>query len=317
MYTHTFRAMNTRFQLWLDASVADARPALRAAETFVREVEQILSRFLPHSALSRVNRAPGRWHVVPPVMAAVVREALMWAERTGGLFDPTVLPALHAVGYTRSFEELTCSGGTEGERYSLWGKVGRWSEVRLEGERLYLPPDTGLDLGGIAKEWVADRVAEQLAHWGPCLVDAGGDVRTVGVPALWGMWPVAIAHPLEANRDVLTMGLRDAGLATSSRARRRWRVGDREVHHIIYPPTGQPAQTPVLSASVVADTAVQAGVGSKIALMLNTECHPALRAVRPYVVVMVYENGDVKTWWGEAYHASTQTGDRVFRDAPS
>ncbi len=272
MLTRTFKAMNTRFHIWLDAQTPEARDALDAAEAFVHEVEATLSRFRADSALSRVNRQPGQWHVIPQVMADVVGEALLWAQRTQGLFDPTVLPSMHAIGYTHSFERIQRDGARPPVCHgSSSSGVGRWGEVRLEGDRLYLPPGTGLDLGGIAKEWTADRVAVDLSEWGACLVDAGGDIRAVGAPALWGTWPVAVAHPLHPEDDVISLGLTSGALATSSRVRRRWRTPSREVHHIIDPRTGDPASTPVLSASVIAPTTVMAGVLSKVALLLGEE----------------------------------------------
>lgn len=274
MYTHTFRAMNTQFHIWLDGQESGARGALHEAEKFVREVEATLSRFRDDSALSRVNREPGRWHRVPPLMAEVLREALHWAERTDGVFDPTVLRALHAAGYDRTFEEVQARSQEAPDNSSLrrtmssLAHLGKaWRDIRVVEDAVYLPPEVGIDLGGIAKEWTADRVAEMLAEWGPCLVDAGGDIRAIGAPALWGTWPVAVAHPLRPEEDVARFGLSNGAVATSSRARRRWMVGGREAHHIIDPRTGRPAHTQVVSATVIAPTAVMAGVLSKVLII--------------------------------------------------
>ena len=183
MLTHTFKAMNTRFHIWLDAQEAGARKALHEAEELARQVEETLSRFREDSALSRVNRAPGRWHRVPRLMAEVVQEALHWARQTDGIFDPTLLHAVRAAGYDRSFELLQGANLSAAALPEFRHVQAAWRDVRLDGDMLYLPPHVGLDLGGIAKEWTADRMAEMLAEWGPCLVDAGGDIRAMGAPA--------------------------------------------------------------------------------------------------------------------------------------
>lgn len=294
MLTHTFKAMNTRFHIWLDAQEAPAREALREAEALAHEVEATLSRFREDSALSRVNRAPGRWHRVPPIMADVVSEALTWARRTDGVFDPTVLNALHAAGYSRSFEHLR-DGDTEAAP-SLEARPmhGAWREIRLEGDSLYLPPRVGIDLGGIAKEWTADRMAEMLAEWGACLVDAGGDIRAIGAPALWGTWPVAVAHPLRADEDVARFGLSNGAVATSSRTRRAWLVGGRPAHHIIDPFTGHPAQTPVLSATVIAPTTVMAGVLSKVLVIRGAQAFPLVERFAGCRAILVYEDEEAQ-----------------------
>ena len=293
MFTHTFKAMNTQFHIWLDAQESGTRKALHEAELLAREVENTLSRFRQDSALSRVNRAPGRWHRVPPLMAEVVKEALYWAQQTNGDFDPTVLHALQAAGYDRSFEEIrgknvpvpTCE---ESQKIQ-----SSWRDVRLEGDMLYLPPHTGLDLGGIAKEWTADRIAEMLAEWGACLVDAGGDIRVMGAPALWGTWPVAIAHPLRPEEDVVRFGLSNGAIATSSRVRRAWLVGGRPAHHLIDPRTGQPAQTPLLSASVIAPTTVMAGVLSKVLMIRGEQGLPFVEQFPACRAVLIYDDEDI------------------------
>ncbi len=290
MYTHSFRAMNTQFHLWLDAQERGGREALLQAEQFVREIESLVSRFRPQSALSRVNREPGRWHTIPAQMAQMVELALHWAERTGGVFDPTVLGALCANGYTESFEQVRA--GNARPRFGL-RPAGAWQEVRLEGDAIYLPPNTGLDLGGIAKEWTADHIAHLLSQWGPCLVDAGGDIRAIGAPWLWGSWPVAIAHPQRPEEDVIRLGLRDAALTTSSRHKRRWVMKGQETHHLIDPATGEAARTRVLSASVLAPDAVTGGVLSKILVIRGAE---ALRQVDNYAgcaALVVLENGQI------------------------
>ena len=114
---------------------------------------------------------------------------------------------------------------------------------------------SGIDLGGIAKGWMADRLARIL---GPdCLVNLGGDLRTNGE------WPVDVAGT--------TLLLRDQAAATSSVCRRRW--GD--VHHLIDPRTGLPAKSGVSEVSVVTSTAFEAEVVAKTALLLGPSLAPA------------------------------------------
>ncbi len=292
MWTHSFKAMNTRFRLWLDAQEPRARAALVQAETFVRDAEAMLSRFRQDSVLSQVNRAPGRWHRIPPLMAEIVREALYWARETDGIFDPTLLHAMLAAGYDRSFEDLGEEVRPSSHRRATV-RPGGWRDVQVEGDMLYLPPDVGLDLGGIAKEWVADRVAEMLAEWGACLVDAGGDIRAIGAPALWGTWPIAVADPRCPERDIARFGLSNGAVATSSRTRRTWKVNGRRAHHIIEPTTGKPADTPVLSATVIAPTTVIAGVFSKVLLVRGDRQLRLLEHCPGCQAILVYEDASI------------------------
>ena len=80
--------------------------ALHEVRTLFQETEAILSRFLPDSELSRLNQSAGRPFRASPVLFEVVSSAFDAARDTGGLFDPTFLPALRAAGYDRSFENV-------------------------------------------------------------------------------------------------------------------------------------------------------------------------------------------------------------------
>jgi thiamine biosynthesis lipoprotein len=118
-----------------------------------------------------------------------------------------------------------------------------------------------LDLGGIAKGWACDRAVDGgLAR----VVSAGGDLRSAD--------PATVTTVMD-HHDGISARVRVGigALATSSIARRRWRVGEREVSHLVDPRTMEPVETPILSATVVAGTAVEAEIGAKSVLIKGAE----------------------------------------------
>ena len=105
----SFRAMGTECEVAVTATRAAGtrvRRALAAGRREVEACERALSRFDERSDLSRLNRAGGEWVMVDHRLIEVLRVALRTREETGGRFDPTILPALVAAGYDRSFEQL-------------------------------------------------------------------------------------------------------------------------------------------------------------------------------------------------------------------
>src|SRR5437660_1696042 len=106
----SFRAMNTDIRLVVIAGGRDG-PALlwRAAQEFVAH-ERTLSRFDPESELTALNGAGARWMRVSPLLFRALEAAGELRTRTGGLYDPGILPALEAAGYDRSFEQLAHPG---------------------------------------------------------------------------------------------------------------------------------------------------------------------------------------------------------------
>jgi thiamine biosynthesis lipoprotein len=243
------------------------------------ETERVLSRFDPQSELSQVNARPQQWVPVSPLVWEVVTQALILADVTGGLFDPTVLAALEAVGYTRSFAEMH-GVAQDSDREAT---PGCWAAVQRDPARraLWLPAGVCLDLGGIAKGHTAQRVAAYLSRWGPCLVDAGGDLTAGAAPHGLPGWPVAVAAPSTDNEeapDLFRLWLAQATLATSGIDYRRWQHNGRVVHHLIDPRTGRPAATDALSVSVLAHDAAQAEGWATAVLVAGRDAGLALLA---------------------------------------
>jgi thiamine biosynthesis lipoprotein len=251
MISHSFKAVGTTCELFVDCEEsATAGLALIAAHGEVLRLESLLSRFLPDSELSRLNRE-GRMRVGPELLE-IVQLALDARDRTHGLFDPTVLPALVAAGYDRSFEAVPPDGDAEQESPARCG-----GEVRIDAEAatIELGPGVQLDVGGIAKGWIADRLCRRLDAHGPALANLGGDIVMSRPPAS-GAWPVGVDGP--GGR--VTVALERGGLATSGRDRRRWLRAGEERHHAIDPTTGRPSATDLVRVTAVAASGVEAEI---------------------------------------------------------
>ena len=254
-----FRAMGTVVTL-LGPDVPALELAARVVvDTFAVEEERF-SRFRAGSELSRVNAVAGFPTAVSEPFAEVLTFALDHAERTGGLFDPTVLPAMHAAGYDRDLEEvIEVARGV----LDLPVVCGRWRDVEVRGGRVRLPEGVGLDLGGVAKGWTVDRAAEGALDAGIAwaLVSAGGDLTIVGdAPVL----DIGIEDPDEPGRTVASLRLREGAIATSSTRRRSWGPG---LHHVIDPRTGAPSATGIVQATVWAPTCAEAEIASTVAVL--------------------------------------------------
>ncbi len=244
--TH-FPAMGTTFH----AVVPDGESA-RDARLLVEEAEQRFSRFLPDSELSRINAAatsrPSRDFADVLALAQVARE------RTRGLVDIGVGGLVTAWGYDRSFDRIT---GTE-RRAPIATAPVDWA---FDGTTLTKGEGVLLDLGGLVKGWVCDRVVEKGVA---TVLSGGGDLRSADPGCV-----VRVRDPWGEDAAVIPLGI--GGLATSSVTRRTWMVGDDPAHHLIDPRSGSPSDSPVLQATAIADTAANAEAGAKAILLLGQE----------------------------------------------
>lgn len=269
-FTRQFRAMGTEVGLWLwhdDAQLA--RQTLSQIEQFFTRTEVRLSRFRTDSELSRLNRAAGRPFNGSPLLFELVEAALAWRERTDGIFDPTVLNALIAYGYDRSFDDMASRADGPATQVLPNGSVPGNVILNRSQRRITLPVGVGLDLGGIAKGWTVQQAAQQLGQFGPALVDAGGDIACVGIPPTGSAWLVGLADPYQPEVDLATLTLTNEAVATSSLAHRRWQHHGQPAHHLIDPRTGAPAITDLVSVTVIAPGLPDAEIHAKVALILG------------------------------------------------
>jgi thiamine biosynthesis lipoprotein len=124
-----------------------------------------------------------------------------------------------------------------------------------------------LDLGGVGKSWIAERVADQLGRFGPCLVDAGGDIAVRGTPPSESGWIIGVADPRRPDGDLTLLTVVERGVATSGVDYRRWTQNGADRHHIIDPRVGEPASTDLLSVTVLAPSADEANLHTLVALI--------------------------------------------------
>jgi thiamine biosynthesis lipoprotein len=286
LHSTSFRAMGTTCAVSVTAREADrllARRALLAGTAEVEACERALSRFDPGSDLSRLNRAASEWVAIDERLERALQAATRIRSETGGRFDPTILAALIAAGYDRSFEQLD-------ERPSRPATEWR-AGARIDLSPGYARIERGaaVDLGGIGKGFSAARtLAAMRAAWPAmpgAIVDLGGDIAAIGTPPDRGPWRVAIADPTGRRTTLGTVLIDEGAIATSGRNARRFGPS-RSLHHLIDPSTGAPASTGPLAVTVVAADATDAeGHATALAMSSLTDArahlarHPELAAL--------------------------------------
>jgi thiamine biosynthesis lipoprotein len=237
--------------------------------------ERRFSRFRPDSLLSRLNAAAGRPLRIDGVFLAVLDVARAAVRRTGGRFDPAILPALEAAGYAQTIERVRATPlASAGEPRPSAGPA-RWDLVRIDRERaeVTLPPGMRIDLGGVAKGAFADDLAARLQHWPGGCVDAGGDLRLWGAPPDGEHWLIGIEDPFHTERDRFAVEVTAAsfGVATSGTYRRRWQLEHGSAHHLIDPRRGVPAADVVRSVTAFAPDTATADVAAKALFLAAAE----------------------------------------------
>jgi thiamine biosynthesis lipoprotein len=238
----------------------------REAVAEARRIEAKFSRFRPTSVVSQINDgAGGPPLVIDDETESLLRASLELAVLTEGRFDPTVGVLRRVWDFRKAVVP------SEEAIQALLPQVDasavelRYGTVRLAREGMEV------DLGGVGKEYAADRVAELLKGRGveSALVNLLGDVRTVGRRGDGQPWIIGVQDPRDRNRCRFSLRAKaDCGIATSGDYERGFDVDGVRYHHLLDATTGRPARG-VASATVVAPTAFDAGRLATAAFLLG------------------------------------------------
>ena len=298
LHRFPFRAMGCQMLAIVEQDSEDAPDTLARVPEWFEEWEQALSRFRHDSELSILNRTADQFVPVSQILWDVYQASLQADRTTDGLVTPTILEAIEMAGYDRPFDELSTQMGnsTGHSTTDLWTEIRPLSMVLHDeiSRSICLPPDIRLDFGGIAKGWAAHQAAERLKANDPALMNAGGDIAISGLRQDGKSWPVGISNPFEPDKDLVTLYVQEGGIATSGKDRRHWIQGTALHHHIIDPRTGQPALTDILTATVIAPTAMEAEAAAKAVFLLGSGAGlDWLEADTDLAGVLVLDNGQV------------------------
>ncbi|HEX6135723.1 MAG TPA: FAD:protein FMN transferase [Longimicrobiales bacterium] len=234
--------------------------AITAAASELHAVDRLMSRFRVDSDIGRANASAYADAVpVTAATAAVLAQALHWAVRTDGRFDP-------ALGRVSELWDVTRRNAPPGPA-DIRRFAGRSLFRRIELDRFggsavvrFGDPDVAVDLGGIAKGYGVDRAVAALREWGITagLVNAGGDLYALGTSLDDDGWSVGIRSSEDPSRIAGSIMLRDRAVATSGDYMQFFDHQGRRYHHLLDPVTGAPRVTSVHSLTIAANTCMSA-----------------------------------------------------------
>ena len=250
--TATVYAMNTVMTFEVHAKNADT--VLAEMTSKVSELERQLSRTLADSEVSALNSAQGRETPVSFAVWSLLSQAQAVAEHTGGAFDVTIAPVVSAWGFTESAYRVP----TEPELEALLPLVGSGSISLAENDGSYLAvlqPGQSVDLGGIAKGYASDCLADIFLTSGAerGYVSLGGNVLAWGAKEDGSPWRIGVKDPKDTAALCGVLELESAYAVTSGGYERYFEENGKTYHHIIDPATGYPAESNLLSVTIVMD----------------------------------------------------------------
>ena len=230
-----------------------AEEAIQDSGVEVRRLDKLLSRTDENSAVSRLNASNGESVDVGEETCGLLAASAEYADITGGAFDITVAPVVFAWGFTTAENRVPSQTELDG----LLAHVGM-EKLTLDGNAAMLESGTDVDLGAIAKGYASDRIAEIFRESGVerGWAALGGNVLAWGTRPDKQPWVIGIqdpANPHDSTDYVGRIKLENAFAVTSGSYQRFFEADGKVYHHIIDPATGYPAESGLISVTIVAD----------------------------------------------------------------
>lgn len=267
--TRTVYTMDTVMNL--TAYGENASAALDAAEETLRTLDAKLDRHDETSTVSALNRDGT---VEDAELAQLTDIAQTIGALSGGAFDPTVAPVMDAWDFTGDAPRVP----SDEELSALLAHVGL-EKLSVDGNTIALSDGAQLDLGGIAKGYAADLLRAQLEKEGvtSATLDLGGDVFVMGRKTDGSDWRIAVKDPADTESYLGIVSAADKFIVTSGVYERYFEENGVRYHHILDPKTGCPAESGLVSVTVLCGNGAWADALSTACFVLGPDGALALR----------------------------------------
>ena len=257
----------------LTAYVEDSSVLQDALEECGR-YERLLSRTVEGSDVWRINHAEGESVEVSQETLDILDAARQVSELSGGVFDVTIAPASTLWDFT--------SGAAVLPDAALLAEAVEhvdYRKVETDGGRVTLPGGMMIDLGGIAKGYIADAVKRYLADRGveSAVLSFGGNIVTIGLKPDGSPWKVGIQDIDKPTGEYMLVSLNYGGsTVTSGIYERGFELDGVYYHHILDPDTGWPVQNELASVTIFSESSMWGDALATAAFSLGTERGMAL-----------------------------------------
>ncbi len=247
------------------------------------DYEKVLSKTIAGSDIDRLNRAGGAPVGVQPETAALLALAVEIGRESGGAFDVTIAPASALWDFRADEPELP-----DPDALSDACRRIDFRNIAIDGTVVTLENGAEIDLGGIAKGYIADCVADYLRSQGvtSACINMGGNVVVFGGKPDGSPWTIGVRDPNgTAEQSAEVLKLSDGAVVTSGNYERFFELDGVRYHHILDPDTGMPVQNGVASVTILSDDSALADALSTACFVLGPErsrallSHYAVRAI--------------------------------------
>lgn len=234
---------------------SDDMELLENCLSLCEEYENLFSKTIDTSEISEINHRSSDTSkiTVSQDTKALIEKGLYYSKLSDGAFDITIEPLAALWDYKEA--QIPDASSIQKAVASV-----DYRNISLSQDILTISsPDTHLDLGGIAKGFIADKMKEFLVEHGvkSAIINLGGNILCIGQKPDGSPFRVGIQKPFhERNETVATVAIQDMSVVSSGIYERYFIKEDKLYHHILNPKTGYPYENNLISVSIISSLSV-------------------------------------------------------------
>ena len=237
---------------------------------YCKEFENRVSRTIENSDISMINHANGQPIEVSNTTIELLKKGIEFGELTDGAFDITIAPLSELWDFKNNPGNIP-SGADINEALSHVN----YKNIVIEGNTVTLTdPKAAIDLGGIAKGYMADQLKKYLLNEGvtSAIINLGGNVLTIGEKPDGTSFNIGIQKPFdEQNATITSVQVKDSSVVTSGSYERYFEVNNTIYHHILNTDTGYPCDNQLLGVTILSEESIDGDALSTTCFALGLE----------------------------------------------
>ena len=233
------------------------------------EYERILSKTVEGSDVWRINHAQGAPVQVSEHTRTILETAQTVSAASDGAFDVTIAPASALWDF-----QVEAPAPPDAKELFQAAALTDYTKLKLEGDTVTLPAGMQIDLGGIAKGYIADEIADYCRAQGvkSGILNFGGNVVVIGTKPDGSDWRVGVQDPDQPTGEPLfALPVADGSVVTSGNYERFFLFDGVRYHHILDPKTGWPVQNELSSVTILTKSSMLADAYSTACYVLGLE----------------------------------------------
>ncbi len=265
-YTDTLFDTIVRIQI-LDPAEPEV---IDGCKDLCRQYDTLFSKTDENSDIYKINTAAGAPVEVSADTLTLIKKGLYYCELSGGVFDITIGSVSNLWDFKAEEPAVPSADAIAAALSNV-----NYKNIIIENNTVRLAsPGTVLDVGAIAKGYIADRIRDYLEESGVkhAVIDLGGNILVLGTKTDGSKYNIGIQRPFDKTGSPMTsVKIENQSVVTTGIYQRYFKLDGKIYHHVLNPATGLPCENSLYSVTIITDSSLTADALSTVCYLLGYE----------------------------------------------